>query len=153
MQIPIINQLKTKKMKKVFLALAIMVSLVSFGQDREGKGKFKTEEDLQTRLKEMTATLNLNEKQQHEVKLLLTEQFEKRKTMREDMKKQKESGVKLSDEKKAEMKKQMIDEQLEMKTKMKKILTAEQMKKLEEIKKQKGEKQQKENKHFEKEEK
>ncbi len=140
-------------MKKVFLALAIMVSLVSFGQDREGKGKFKTEEDLQTRLKEMTATLNLNEKQQHEVKLLLTEQFEKRKTMREDMKKQKESGVKLSDEKKAEMKKQMIDEQLEMKTKMKKILTAEQMKKLEEIKKQKGGKQQKENKPFEKEEK
>ena len=137
-------------MKKVFLALAIMVSLVSFGQDREGKGKFKTEEDLQTRLKEMTATLNLNEKQQHEVKLLLTEQFEKRKTMREDMKKQKESGVKLSDEKKAEMKKQMIDEQLEMKTKMKKILTAEQMKKLEEIKKQKGGKKKKENKHFEK---
>lgn len=138
-------------MKKVFLALAIMVSLVSFGQDREGKGKFKTEEDLQTRLKEMTSTLNLNEKQQHEVKLLLTEQFEKRKTMRENMKKQKESGVKLSDEKKAEMKKHMIDEQLEMKTKMKKILTAEQMKKLEEIKNQKGGKQHRGEKPIEKE--
>ena len=138
-------------MKKVFLALAIMVSLVSFGQDREGKGKFKTEEDLQTRLKEMTSTLNLNEKQQHEVKLLLTEQFEKRKTMRENMKKQKESGVKLSDEKKAEMKKHMIDEQLEMKTKMKKILTAEQMKKLEEIKNQKGGKQHRGEKPNEKE--
>ena len=140
-------------MKKVFLALAIMVSLVSFGQDREGKGKFKTEEDLQTRLKEMTATLNLNEKQQHEVKLLLTEQFEKKQTMREDMKKQKESGVKLSDEKKAEMKKHMIDEQLEMKTKMKKILTAEQIKKLEELRKQKGGKQHRGKKLIEKEEK
>ena len=138
-------------LKKLFLAFAIIVSLVSFGQDRERKGKFKSEEDLQTRLKEMTSTLNLNEKQQHEVKLLLTEQFEKRKTMREDMKKQKESGVKLSDEKKAEMKKHMIDEQLEMKTKMKKILTAEQMKKLEEIKKQKGGKQHRGEKPIEKE--
>lgn len=138
-------------MKKVFLAFAIMVSLVSFSQDKERKGKFKSEEDIQTRLKEMTSTLNLNEKQQHEVKLLLTEQFEKRKTMREDMKKQKESGVKLSDEKKAEMKKHMIDEQLEMKTKMKKILTSEQMKKLEEIKKQKGGKQHRGEKPIEKE--
>ena len=138
-------------MKKVFLAFAIMVSLVSFGQER--KGKIKTEADLQAHLKEMTSILNLSEKQQSEIKLLLTEQFKKRQTMREDMKKQKESGVKISDEKKAEMKKHMIDEQLEMKTKMKKILTAEQMKKFEELRKQKGRKDYKGQKPIDKEEK
>jgi len=123
-------------MKKLILAFAIMVSLVSFGQEREGKGKFQSEQDVEAQIKKMTSDLNLSTKQQSEVKALLMDQFNKRKQMRAERKKGKESGAQISDEKKAEMKKQMIDEQLEMKTKMKKILSEEQLKKLEELKKE-----------------
>ena len=122
-------------MKKLILAIAIMVSLVSFGQGKEGKGKFKTEQEVEAQLKQMTTDLNLSDKQQGEVKLIMMDLFNKRQQMREEMKKDKESGVKISDEKKAEMKKHRIDEQLEMKTKIKKILSEEQMKKLGELRK------------------
>lgn len=125
-------------MKKLILAFAIMVSLVSFGQEREGRGKFQSEEDVQVHIKQMTADLNLSDKQQSEVKALFMDQFNKRKQMRAEMKKGKEDGVQISDEKRAEMKKQMIDEQLEMKTKLKKILSPEQLKKLVELRKKEG---------------
>ena len=125
-------------MKKLILVLAIMASLVSFAQERGGRGQFKSEQDVEAHLKRMSADLNLTDKQQSEVKLILMEQFNKRKQIREEMKKEKEAGTQISDEKKAEMKKHMIDEQLEMKTKLKKVLSEEQMKKLSELRKQKG---------------
>ena len=125
-------------MKKLILAFAIMVSLVSFGQERERGGQFKSEKDVEAHLKRMTEELRLSDKQQAEVKLIQMDQFNKRKQMREEMKKERESGTKISDEKKAEMKKHMIDEQLEMKTKMKKILSEEQMKKLGDLRKERG---------------
>ena len=125
-------------MKKLILVLVIMASLVSFAQEREGRGQFKSEQDVEAHIKRMTADLNLSDKQQSEVKLILMDQFNKRQKMREEMKKERESGAQISDEKKAEMKKHMIDEQLEMKTKLKKVLSEEQMKKLGELKKQRG---------------
>lgn len=125
-------------MKKVFLAFAIMVSLVSFGQEKGGRDKFQSEQDVEAHIKKMTADLSLSAKQQSEVKSLFMDQFNKRKQMREERKKEKASGTQISDEKKAEMKKNRIDEQLEMKTKLKKILSEEQLKKLEELKKQRG---------------
>ena len=125
-------------MKKLILVFAIMVSLVSFAQEREGRGQFKSEQDVDAHLKRMSADLNLSDQQQSEVKLILMDQFNTKQKMREAMKKEKESGTQISDEKRAEMKKQMIDEQLEMKTKLKKILSEEQMKKLGELRKQRG---------------
>ena len=127
-------------MKKLILAIVIMVGLVSFGQEKEGRGKFQSEQDVEAHIKKMSTDLNLSDKQLGEVKLLLMDQFNKRKQMRAEMKKGKEDGMQISDEKRAEMKKNRIDEQLEMKTKMKKILSEEQMRKLEEMRKQKGEK-------------
>ena len=125
-------------MKKLILAFAIMVSLVSFGQEREGKAKFQSEQDVEAHIKKMTSDLNLTTKQQGEVKALLMEQLNNRKQIRDERKKERESGTKISDEKKAEMKKNMIDDQVAMKAKMKKILSEEQLKKLEELRKQRG---------------
>ena len=125
-------------MKKLILVFVIMASLVSFAQEREGRGQFKSEQDVDVHLKRMSADLNLSDKQQSEVKLILMDQFNKKQKMREIMKKERESGAQISDEKKAEMKKNRIDEQMQMKAKLKKVLSEEQMKKLGELRKQRG---------------
>ena len=124
-------------MKKLILALAIMISGLSFAQPG-GKEKRNPEQMIEKQVKEMTTSLNLSDKQQNEIKTLLTEQSKKREAKRNEMKIARESGKKPSDEQKAEMKKRMIDEQLDVKTKMKKILTEEQAKKWEENRKVKG---------------
>lgn len=124
-------------MKKLVLALAIMVSALSFAQ--EGKRERMTaEQRTDKQVKEMTASLNLTEKQQGEVKALLMEQAKKREAKKAEMKANRESGQEMSDEQRADMKKRMIDEQLEVKTKMKKILTEEQLQKMQEIRREKG---------------
>lgn len=124
-------------MKKLILALAIMISGLSFAQPG-GKEKRNPEEMIEKQVKQMTASLTLSNKQQAEMKTLLTEQSKRREAKRAEMKKVRESGAKPSDEQKAQMKKKMIDEQLAMKTEMKKILTEEQLKKWEENRKEKG---------------
>jgi hypothetical protein len=126
-------------MKRLILAFAIMVSTLSFAQTGE-KEKMTPQQRIDKQLKEMTTSLNLSEKQQGEVKAVLTEQANKRAKKREEMKAAKDRGEKPSDEQRAEMKKNMIDEQLAMKTKMKKILSEDQQKKLREIRKEKGHK-------------
>ncbi len=124
-------------MKTVFVAFVVLISTLSFAQPGEGKREKGTpEQNIEKRLKEMTSDLNLSEKQQSEIKAVLLEQSKKRETKRAEMKVAREKGVKPSDEQKAEMKKGMIDEQLEMKTKMKKILSEEQIKKMQEVHKE-----------------
>ncbi len=127
-------------MKKLIVAFAIFVSTLSFAQPGNGKREKGTpEQNVERHLKEMTADLNLTEKQQSEIKSILLEQSKKREAKRTEMKSAKEKGEKPSDEQKAEMKKEMIDNQLEIKTKLKKILSEEQLKKLKEVRKEKRE--------------
>ncbi len=124
-------------MRRLILAVAIMVSTLSIAQSGE-KEKRNPEQMIEKQLKEMTNELSLSEKQQGEIKTILLEQSKKREAKRAAMKAAKEKGEKPSDEQKAEMKKNMIDEQLAMKTKMKKILSEEQLKKWKEIRNEKG---------------
>lgn len=125
-------------MKSVIVAFAILVSTLSFAQPG-GREKLTPEQNVEKRLKEMTSDLNLSEKQQNEIKIILLEQSKKREAKRAEIKANREKGEKLSDEQKAEMKKEMIDNQLEIKTKLKKILSEEQLKKLKEVRKEKRE--------------
>lgn len=122
-------------MKKLIVAFAILVSTLSFAQPG-GREKLTPEQNVEKRLKEMTNDLNLSEKQQIQIKSILVEQSKKRETLKEKMKASREKGVKPTDEEKAEMKKTMIDDQLEMKTKMKSILNEDQLKKLQETHKE-----------------
>lgn len=116
-------------MKNLIVAFAIMISTLSFAQKGE-REKVSPEQRVDKQVKEMTSNLNLSEKQQGEVKAILLEQSKKREAKRAEMKAARERGETPTDEQRAEMKKKMIDEQLEMKTKMKKILSEEQLKKL-----------------------
>lgn len=124
-------------MRKLILAVAVMVSSLSFAQPGQ-RERMSPEQRVDNQLKEMTASLNLTEKQQGEVKALLVEQSKKREAQRAEMKSAHEKGVQPTDEQRATMKKDRIDEQLAMKTKMKKILTEEQLKKMKEMRKEKG---------------
>ena len=124
-------------MKKLIVAFAILVSTLSFAQPG-GREKLTPEQNVEKRLKEMTNDLNLSEKQQTQIKSILEEQSKKSEAMKEEIKASREKGVKPTDEEKAEMKKKMIDEQLEIKTKMKTILNEDQLKKLREIRKEKA---------------
>lgn len=125
-------------MKKLVLAIALAVSSLSVAQQGEAREKMTPEQRVDNQLKEMTANLNLTEKQQAEVKTILVEQSKKREAKRTEMKAARERGEQLTDQQRAQMKKDLIDEQLEMKTKMKKILTEEQLKKMKEMRREKG---------------
>lgn len=124
-------------MKKAILAAVLLASALTFAQT-DKREKITPEQRVEQQLKEMTISLNLTEKQQTEVKAVLLEQSKKREGKKAEMKAMREGGDKLTDEQRAEMKKRMIDEQLELKTKMKKILTEEQLKKMQKNRREKG---------------
>lgn len=74
----------------------------------------------------MTLDLDLNEKQQAELKAVLTEQQAKREAVREEIKAKRAENQKLAKEEKEAIKGKFLDEKLVMKDKMKQILTPEQ---------------------------
>jgi periplasmic protein CpxP/Spy len=129
-------------MKKLILSLAILICTVTFAQPKEGKReKLTPEQRVETILKKMTEELTLTQQQQNEIKPILMEQVKKRMQKREEMKATKENDTQTTDEQRADMKKKMIDDQLEMKTKLKSILTPDQLKKLRENRKERMEKE------------
>ena len=79
----------------------------------------------------MTLALDLDTKQQNELKTILLEQNKKRATKIAELKDKKKQGVKLSANEKFEMKSKMLDEKIEHKARMKKILKPEQFQKWE----------------------
>ncbi|HLO74803.1 MAG TPA: hypothetical protein VK164_12775 [Flavobacterium sp.] len=122
-------------MKKLILAIALVISSLSFaqeGRERERGEKLTPEQQSELQVKKMTLDLDLNEKQQKEIKAILLEQAQKREAKIAEFKGNKEKGEKPSADEKFEMKSKMLDEQIEMKAKMKKILTPEQYKEWEE---------------------
>ena len=80
----------------------------------------------------MTLELDLDEKQQKEIKTILVEQSKKRETKIAEMKAKKEKGEKPTADERFAMKNEMLDNQIAMKAKMKRILKPEQFAKWEE---------------------
>lgn len=129
-------------MRKLILAIALVVGLTTFAQEKKGDGKARMtpEQQVEVVLKKMTSELSLDAKQQDAVKAILVEQSKKREAKKEEFKTRKEKGQKPTDEEIAEMKKNRIDEELAMKNKMKKVLSEDQYKKWDEAKKERMEK-------------
>ena len=128
-------------MKKVFLAVLLLVGVAIFAQENRKPGSKRAEMEKMTpeqrselRLKRMSTILNLTEKQQKEIAPILEEQQQKREKALADFKAMKEKGAKPSAEERAERAKQRDDDQKAMTEKLQKILTPEQMKKWEEKK-------------------
>lgn len=119
-------------MKKLFLAVLLSASALSFAQDKQDrKEKLTIEQQTELLVKKMTLELDLSSKQQQEIKTLLLEEEKKRESNQTQMK---PSGEKPSADQRFERKNKMLDRKIEFKNKMKKILTSDQMEKWEETK-------------------
>lgn len=130
-------------MKKLFVAALLVVGLTTFAQEKGKRGDFKEmtpEQRTEMQVKKMTTDLDLNEKQQKEVKELLNSQKEDRSEMMEKRKEMKETAEKATKEQRAEMKSKMDKKKEVVDAKMKTILTGDQYKKWETMKETRKEK-------------
>ena len=91
-------------------------------------------------LKKMTLELDLNDKQQKEMSIIINEMSAKRESQKSTMMAMKEKGEKPTADQKFEMKNKMLDEKIAMKSRVQKILTPAQFEKWENM-------QHKNNKH------
>jgi protein CpxP len=119
-------------MKKLILVVTLVISTLTFAQERSRKGeKLTPEQQTELQVKKMTLELDLDAKQQKELKAILLEQAQKREGKIAEIKAKREKGEKLSADEKFELKNRMLDNQIENKSQMKKILKPEQFKKWE----------------------
>lgn len=58
-------------MKKLILIIALFVGITSFAQGRKGEGRPNPEEQVEKLVTRMTAELDLNAKQQEQIKVLM----------------------------------------------------------------------------------
>lgn len=120
-------------MKKVFLAVLMLVGITTFAQGRiEKKQKLTPEQQVELQAKKMKLDLDLNDKQVTEVKKVLLEQAKKREAKKAEFQAKKDDAKKPTSDEIYAMKNKMLDEQIANKAEMKKILTPEQYKKWEE---------------------
>ena len=133
-------------MKKLFIAALLFVGIVSFAQDinqkptRDQREKLTPEQRSEKNLQKLTADLNLDKKQQEQVKQLLAERRAKAEKFRDARKDKK--GTKPTDAEKEAFKKQMKAENEASDAKMKAILTADQFTKWTALKKENKDKRQ-----------
>lgn len=113
-------------MKKLIVTIVLVISSLSFAQE---KSKLSPEQQAELQVKKMTLDLDLDTKQQNEIKSILLEQNKKRATKIAELKDKKKQGVKLSADEKFDLKNNMLDEKIEHKARMKKILKPEQFQK------------------------
>jgi Spy/CpxP family protein refolding chaperone len=116
-------------MKKVFLAIVLLIGLTTFAQEKEGKKgnreKLTPEQRIDLQLKRMTKDLDLNEKQVTELRTLVTKQEEKREAKRAEIKEKRAKNAIKKEEVKAAIEKEKADNDAAMK----KILTPDQYEK------------------------
>jgi periplasmic protein CpxP/Spy len=122
-------------MKTLILAIMMVAGMTVSAQQRVEKGEqLKPEQRAELRAKEMTLALDLNERQQKDIKALYLDRAKKAEAARAQFKAAKEAGKKPTADEKFAMKSRMLDEQIAMKAEMKKILTADQYAKWEQKK-------------------
>lgn len=121
--------------------MIMVMGLTASAQHRGGKdGKRMAPEDRVTmQVTKMTKALDLTEKQQGELKQLLTEKNKEHEAIIAKRKAFKEGGEKPSREEREAIKARMTEERKAVNEKIRKILTPEQFEKFEKIKEQRQE--------------
>lgn len=126
-------------MKKVFIAALLFVGIVSFAQDinqkpqRDQREKLTPEQRNEKHLQKLTSDLNLDAKQQEQVKQLLAERSAKAEKFRDA---RKDNKTKPTAEEKEAFKKQLKADKEANDAKMKSILNADQYTKWTALKKE-----------------
>lgn len=133
-------------MKKVILAVLLVVGMTAFAQGKKGKfqdrEKLAPEQKVEKQVEKMTTDLSLNDKQAAQIKALLTKESVERESKRAEMQAKRAEGTKPSQEERAAMKEKMDEKINDHKAEMKKILTADQYAKWEKNMEQRKEKMQ-----------
>ena len=126
-------------MKNLLIIAVMLISMISFSQN-ERKGKLSKEEQVEVQLKRMTTDLNLDTKQQKEVKAFLVEKADKREAKRAEIQARREAGKpRLSEEEREELKAELQNEKANDKERLGKILSEDQIKKWDQIQTEKRE--------------
>ena len=117
-------------MKKVFLAVALVLGLTTFAQEgkpsRGEREKLTTEQQVALQTKKMKLELDLNDKQTADVKKIVEKQVAQREAKLAEMQAKKAKGEKPTKDERFKMKNEMLDAQIAHKAEMKQVLTAEQ---------------------------
>jgi len=114
-------------MKKLFIAVLLLVGVASFAQDTDQKReKLTPEQRSEKQLQKLTSELSLDANQQTQVKQLLAERSAKAEKFKEARQTKKDSDVKPTAEEKEAFKKEMLAEKEANDAKMKSILTPDQ---------------------------
>ncbi|WP_348678364.1 hypothetical protein [Flavobacterium coralii] len=129
-------------MRMLMLVIVMALGLTANAQGRRGERmeRLTPEQRVELHLKKMTLDLDLNEKQQAEVKKLLIEQSKKHEQVKATVKARKEEGVKPTADERYEMQSKRLDDEIAMQKEMKKILTAEQFEKFKKMREERKEK-------------
>lgn len=129
-------------MRMLMLVIVMALGLTANAQGRRGERmeRLTPEQRVELHLKKMTLDLDLNEKQQAEVKKLLTEQSKKHEQVKAAVKALKEEGIKPTADERYEMQSKRLDDEIAMQKEMKKILTAEQFEKFKKMREERKEK-------------
>lgn len=126
-------------MKNLLIIAVMLISTISFSQN-ERKGKLSKDEQVEVQLKKMTTDLNLDTKQQKEVKAFLFEKADKREAKRAEIQARREAGKpRLSEEEREALKAELQNEKAHDKERLGKILSEDQMKKWDQIQTEKRE--------------
>jgi protein CpxP len=116
-------------MKKVFLAMVLLIGMTTFAQEKEkkseGKEKLTPEQKVNIQVKRLAKDLDLNSNQIDELHALLEKESAQRESRKAEMKEKREKNAINREEAKAAIEKQRAENEAEMK----KILTPEQYEK------------------------
>lgn len=126
-------------MKSLVYIAIFLFSLTAFAQKpktKPMKPRFNTEQQAELNSKRMVLALDLNEKQQKQVKALELAKAKEREAHRKQREARQKSGEKPSQDELFEMQSKRLDAQIAHQKEMKKILTEEQFVKWQEINKQ-----------------
>jgi hypothetical protein len=127
-------------MKKVIVAVLLVVGMTTFAQERgEKRERLTPEQKVELQIKKLKLDLDLNDKQTADIKKIVVEQVKKRDAKRTEFDTKRAKDVKPTPEEMFQNKSQMLDEQIAMKAEMKKILNAEQYEKWQKIQAEKSE--------------
>lgn len=130
--------LKIIIMKMWILAMAMTMTVGANAQQKNDKPEpLKPEQRAELQSKKMTLALNLNEKQQKDVKELLVEQGKQRAEFRRQHMAERQAGKKLTADERFALKNKMLDNRIAMNREMKKILSEDQFTKFEQLRKEK----------------
>jgi hypothetical protein len=131
-------------MKKLIIAALLVFGIAAFAQERKEMGKrldrrpemekFSPEQRTQLMVKKMTLELDLNTKQQEQVKQIIVEKIAKFEAMKAEHKAKKEDEKRPTVEEQFTQRNKMLDEQIAMKNNMKSILSTEQFEKWNKLK-------------------